>query len=571
MQLSRRFHLPAILCSLAVLGCELISRPYTTISVCDDGPYILMARTLANTGHIVYNGWAAAMIVAQLYLGAAFIKLFGFSFTIVRMSTLLVSLSLAYILQRTFVRSGITERNATIGTLSFVLAPMYLMLSPTFMSDIIGLLAIILCLYACLRALQSTTDRAAIAWLCFAVLTNATLGTSRQISWLGVLVMVPSTLWMLRSRRPILIAGSAATVVGALFIIGCMEWLKRQPYIITVKPIPASFHAGHILYELARTFIDALFLLLPFTALFLPQIRRSRPRLLAIFSAAALAYILLAIHWRHSPRLESLLEPTQRDWVNAYGIFDNLGLKGTPLVYFSTEVRVFLTVASIGSLFGLIALHLRPRTIPAPAQPSRISLRQLEILLAPFLLAYALSMIPIASAQWLTDRYLFPVVALALIYLVRYYQQRVHQQLPFAAILLVAFTAIYGVASTHNLFSFYRARADLATELRAHGIPDTLVDSGWEENLNVEIEHGGHVNDSRIKVPANSFVPAPPAPDENCDMSFFYALPHIRPLYGISFDPDACYGLAPIAPTHYSRWPASEPGTLYIVYYAPQN
>ena len=38
------------------------------------------------------------MLLWQLYLGAAFIKLFGFSFTIVRMTTLLVAVVLAFFL-----------------------------------------------------------------------------------------------------------------------------------------------------------------------------------------------------------------------------------------------------------------------------------------------------------------------------------------------------------------------------------------------------------------------------------------------------------------------------------------
>ncbi len=66
------------------------------------------------------------MLLWQLYLGAALIKLFGFSFTTVRMSTLLVSMVLAFFLQRTMVRASISERNATIGTLALVLSPLYL-------------------------------------------------------------------------------------------------------------------------------------------------------------------------------------------------------------------------------------------------------------------------------------------------------------------------------------------------------------------------------------------------------------------------------------------------------------
>jgi hypothetical protein len=45
--------------------------------------------------------------------------------------------------------------------------------------------------------------------------------------------------------------------------------------------------------------------------------------------------------------------------------------------------------------------------------------------------------------------------------------------------------------------------------------------------------------------------------------------PHITPIYGISFDPNACYGPAPFAPVQYSRWLSHSPGTLYVVRYTP--
>jgi hypothetical protein len=122
------------------------------MGISDDWPYILMAQKLAATGHVVYNGWASPMLGWQLYLAAAFIKLLGFSPTVVRMSILLVAAALAFVLQRVLVRANISERNATIGTLALVLSPLYLMLSVTFMTDISGLFAIVLCLYGCLRA-----------------------------------------------------------------------------------------------------------------------------------------------------------------------------------------------------------------------------------------------------------------------------------------------------------------------------------------------------------------------------------------------------------------------------------
>ncbi|MGC9199417.1 MAG: hypothetical protein ACP5E5_10855 [Acidobacteriaceae bacterium] len=156
MPLISRLRLPAVLCALLVLACELLSRPYTAMGVGDDGPYILMGRHLADTGHIVYNGWPAAMIGWQLFLGAAFVKLFGFSFTVVRSSTVLVAMVTAFFIQRTLVLTGITERNATLGTLTLVLSPLYLVLSATFMTDTTGLFAVVICLYGCLRTLLSS-------------------------------------------------------------------------------------------------------------------------------------------------------------------------------------------------------------------------------------------------------------------------------------------------------------------------------------------------------------------------------------------------------------------------------
>ena len=73
MQFVRRLRLPAVFCALSVLLCELITRPYVTIGIADDGPYILMAQKLAATGHVLYNGWGAPMLTWQLYLAAAFI------------------------------------------------------------------------------------------------------------------------------------------------------------------------------------------------------------------------------------------------------------------------------------------------------------------------------------------------------------------------------------------------------------------------------------------------------------------------------------------------------------------
>jgi Dolichyl-phosphate-mannose-protein mannosyltransferase len=565
MQIVRKYRIPALSCALAVLLCELIARPFADMGICDDGPYILMAQNLARTGHVVYNGWGAPMLSWQLYLGAALIKLFGFSFTTVRCSTLLVAIVMAFVLQRTLVRAGISEGNATIGTLTLVLSPLYLMLSVTYMSDIFGLFAIVLCLYTCLRALQSSSDRSAILWLCFAVVTNALVGTSRQIAWLGILVMVPCALWLLRSRRRVFLTGAAANLAGVLFILACMRWLKHQPYSIPEQLFPSAFSVSRSFLELLHTFLDVPFLLLPVMVLFIPEIRKSRPRVLI---ALLLGYLLVGVH-PHHPHDVFLLEPTQGNWVTVYGLFSPL-THGTPPIFLHPGVQVLLTIASFGGLAGLIASLVRTRrTQLTVGSSSGTTWKQIYVLLAPFTVAYTLLLVPRSSEEFgVLDRYALALLVVALLCMVRYYQDRIRPQLPFAAFILIAIMAAYGTVATHNTFALYRARVALAAEIQSTGVPDTSVDNGWEYNFDVELRHASHINFPTIVVPPGTYVPTPPPSlPADCQMWWYDYTPHIRPLYGASFDPNACYGPAPFAPVHYSRWPGLAPGTLYLVRY----
>jgi hypothetical protein len=571
LQLVRRFRLPALFCAMAVLVCELVSRPYAEMGISDDWSYILSTQKLVATGHIIYVGWSAAMVGWQFYLGALFVKLFGFSHTTVRMSTLLLATILAFLLQRILVRADISERNATIGTLALVLSPLYLMLSVTFMTDIPGLLAIVLCLYGCIRALQSRTDRAAIGWLFFAVLTNAVCGTSRQLAWLGVLVMLPSTLWLLRDRRRVLFPGIGITFSGVLFIAGCMHWLKLQPYTLPERLVLGSFPAGHIAWLLIRFFLDFPFLLLPIMAVFLLDLRHSSRRVVGVIAAILIAYFPVAMHHKRLP----FLEPTTGDWNTMTGFYA-ASVSGDAPRFIGPIAHILLTIVSLGGLIGLVASFVRTNRKPGvEPSPGVLSWPQLSVLLIPFSLAYIVLLVSRAifvssvGTPVVIDRYALGLLVVSLIFLLRYYQERIAPQLPMAGWLMVAIMAIYGTIATHNMFSLYRARVALAAEIRAAGIPDTSVDNGWEYNMRVELDHSNHINDSEIELPANTYVRIPP-PTDTCPMTWYERTPHVHPLFGISYDPNYCYGPAPFTPLTYSRWPGLKRGTLYVVKYKAQ-
>ncbi|MGC9199418.1 MAG: ArnT family glycosyltransferase [Acidobacteriaceae bacterium] len=582
--LARRLRLPALFCSVAVLFCAFASRPYTTMGIQDDGPYIQVAQKLAGTGHILYNGWETPMLGVQLLLNVAFFKLFGSSFTVARMSTLMVACLMAFFLQRTLVRVGIGERNATLGTLTLVLSPVYLMFAATGMTDITCLFGIILCLYGCLSALQAAQatgqqfsglrrDLPALLWLCFAIAASVLCGTARQLSWLGLLLIVPSTLYLLgtqgslRSRRwPLLAAGGAATLFGVAVILACEAWFSHQPY---VEPGHMGFNFLPGLATLRAVFrflLKTPLYLLPLVAVFLPQIRRGSPRVLfALFAG----YLLLGFHPLH-PRPLFLFQPADNGCFSIYGI-NWWVLPGALPLFLPQGVQILLALVTAGGLIGMAACYLRTRgQSPAAAAATGISWKQLGLLLGPFTLAYIALLVPRTASYGLFDRYLLPLLVFVTLAMVRFYQERVRPQLPSAAWVLVAIMAAYSIATTHNNFSLYRARVALAAEVNAAGVPDTSVDNGWEYNYVVELQHSSHINDPRIVLPAHAYVPVPPPPAYDCWAKGYHdSTPHIHPLYGVTFDPNRCYGLAPFAPVHFSRWPYRTPGTIYVVRFVP--
>ena len=79
--------------------------PFREMMFGDDWAYGLTVRHLLTTGQYKLHDWAAASMPAQIYWGALLAKTFGFSFTVLRFSTiilLLVGVTALYYLLREF-------------------------------------------------------------------------------------------------------------------------------------------------------------------------------------------------------------------------------------------------------------------------------------------------------------------------------------------------------------------------------------------------------------------------------------------------------------------------------------
>jgi hypothetical protein len=563
--------LPAVACALTLPLVALLIRPVVEMGISDDWSYIKTVQILAQTGHIVYNGWATAMLGWQLYLGAMFVKLFGFSFTIVRASILPVAMVTAFLTQRTMVRAGINEWNALLGTLTVVLSPLFLPLTFTFMTDMAGLFGIVLCLYSCLRALEAETDRAALAWICFAAISNTIGGTARQIAWLGVLVMVPSTLWLLRRRPHFPFAGSILYLGCVAFIFASLHWFHQQPY-----SVPENLLREHATLKtlvifgrnLARAFMDVGLFLLPILVIFIPELRHGNRRSTIFFITGSSLFVLFCLLQIHRHWLMYWLTPYLGNYVTIYGLMEDGGVHGEHIVL-NLGIRFLVTAAIVASILSFFAFHLSSskRTDPPFDPAPRLSWYQLNVVIVPFTVAYIGFLLPRATSvgYLFSDRYLIVIVPMTLILILRFYQERVRHNVPVFTLVPITIFGAFAIAGTHDVFSLSRARLAAVDELRAAGVRPTAIDAGFEYDGWTQIDTARFINDPHIRIQPGDRFSAPNTSSMQCRPLFLDRFPVLSPRYGLALDPQECSGPAQFAPVTTRTWLGPHFTTIYVV------
>ncbi len=555
--------LPAIACALSLLVCLALVRPWLDMGTNDDPSYTRTAQLLAQTGHIVYNGWSAPILGWQLFLAAAFIKLFGFSFTVVRLSILPVAMAAAFLTQRSMVRAGLTEWNATLATLTLVLSPLFVPLMFSYMTDIPGYFVIVLCFYGCLRALQARTDARTCAWVLFAAISSGVGGTCRQIAWLGFIVMVPSVLWLIRKRRVVLLIGACAVLLAAGIAFSATAWYNRQPYAIPERLLHGGMTGsiGDLVRSLAAEFFDVPLFLLAVLLAFLPQIRsiERRGRMVLIACCALSLGILVFTLTRPDPLF--WLMPSGHNYVTSHGVTDGSFIRGERPVLLSERVRIVLTVISLFAA-SCFAAVLSSRRISSEKPPQAgITAYQLAVLSIPFVLVYIALLLPRAMLDMIFDRYLIPLLFLALLGIARFYQNRVAGQLPRFCVVWMALGAAYSVAATHDAFAMLRARLAAAKQIEAAGVPDRNIDGGWEFNIWVQIRDTGHLEPHAGEA-SKQTTPSSPSP---CHPQLWRRALYTRPIFAVSFTRNDCLGPTDFPPVAYDEWLGPHRVNIYVV------
>jgi len=550
----------ALLCALITITCMLAAYPFAPGPYSDDFSYTKTALDFARTGHIAYNGWGAAMLGWMIPWGALFIKLFGFSFNVVRLSTWPLAIASSILFHQILVRFGIMPRNAILGTLTLALSPLSLILSVSFMTDVPGLFIILLCLYLCQRAVATTSNRLTLLFLAAATLIGVIGGTARQTSWLGALVMVPSTAWLLRRRRFVLPGGAILAGLSLVGVLLSLKWAASQPYFVTEPFLYRPFNryrAIMLTTEMVKGSFCLLLLLFPVLVAWLPEApklsRGSRIRIGALWACLGAFGVLPANRGLLNSWLMPWLDPTLAD----LGMRDSRSILGT-VVVLSHVTRLAISVIVLTTALIVAELTLASvRKLRAELESTLRPWKAAFWLIVPFALSYLLLLGPRSSIGALSDRYLLGLMPCAIVFLLLLFQGSTNRDLPAVSIAALAVFSLFAIMGTHDFYAEIRANEAAIQELRNAGVPRTAIAGSFNSDAWVQLSMIGYINDPHMVSASTVYQPHVPSWNlpSRCETILPQSLdPVIRPQYFIVWSQDRCLVPSPFAPVTYRAW-----------------
>jgi len=526
-----------LLCMGITALAMLLAWPLGEIGYADDFAYAHVALRLAQTGHFLYNGWEFAMLLSHAWWGALFIRLFGFSFTCLRLSTIpfaLGAVGMCYLLVR---RAGLNPFSASLVTLTLGLSPLFVPLSITYMTDIPCLFFTLASLYSLSRAAEEGSSSRGYAWIAFGAALGFIGGTGRQVVWLVPLVVLPYLAWVKRRQLGFAIASVLAWALVIGGVGGVSAWANRQPYLCQQLSVLNELKLAlkHPVAEASFTARLALMLFLMVLPAAVPLVWRTAvdtwhgTRLRQVF-VGTLFLGLICVIFVH-PSLASI--PWLYCTLNWQGINGQAPLPGRPIVL-TKPIRAVVAMAVYGSICLLAGEIPRLRILTRRAVNFLSRPPETQFALAAmslFSVVYFVLLVLRPTEIDVFDRYLLPLMPCAAAILLIWFQadnqepERMKRLVMPVAWTVLAVLASYAVLSTQDFWSLARARVAATKRLEAAGIPRTAIDAGMEYDGWSQLLLTGQINNRWMTNPPGAYRPG------------LGITPDVKPVYRLEYRP----------------------------------
>jgi hypothetical protein len=460
----------ALACCAIVLVCVVLANPFANAGFDDDWSYSDVALRFAQTGHIHYNGWGSPTLLVQTLWAALCIKLFGFSFNLLRLATLPFSLGFVWMVYLLGRKIGLRRGLAGFGTLAVGTSPLFIPLAASFMTEAYACFFTTLSIYAAIRSAEARDGSPAALWLWVLVLSGIVGGSDRQTVWVAPIALIPYLFWTRRLDRKFTIHCVAAYAV----CIASIAWVLvnfRPPY--APLQLPKHKVIPLVIDNFPIAIVCVLSALLSCSLVSLPIFLCTTPlwrtlgrlRLITFgLVCAAVAAILTPLGWLGTA-------PFVGNVLTSSGILrpglDALGFKPEVLPFLLcislTWLVVFVLIAS-ARLYQMIGI-----------QPDRVAFT----IFAIFSGVYVLCMLPGALFGLTYDRYMLPLLPLTIFLILSSFQSCM-PRVPSIAWACLGVFAAYGIVTTHDYSAALRARTVAAESLEQRGVPRNHISAGFE-------------------------------------------------------------------------------------------
>jgi hypothetical protein len=482
---------------LAALAAVVLAvAPWVNAPLNDDWQYARAAKHLADTGALTIDTPIAPSIVLQTVLGAAVVKMLGFSHVTLRLLTVLLAGLGLVCIERTLRAVGAARLPSLFACLLCLANPIVLHVTTTYLSEWYGYVFALAAVAVWFRVRGRLDDRAALpAWVYGVAAGCAVAGFwSRQLAVLVYPALCVSRVpgWLARTRRPApteLIAAAVGAVAVAAGVAGYFAWARAtgnlKPELLTPLGAMTRFAPRMWLLEGAACLA---YLSASFAPLLL--LARTRPRglLLAAACAVFMAVGVMALRAAgqhgfapvkplnaHFPYVNNVVYRTGVGPLTVSDVYagsdvahPDWGEGAWGLIEGATWVSVLLW----GALW-------RPSGAPSARGGARAEL-------AWFAAAFAVATQAVNIQAYpgnVFDRYYFPCVLALTLFVPAVLPVDLRPGWRWApAVLAAVGLAWFSVAGTHDYFRWNQARLDLYQQARSAGASPSSIDGGYELN-----------------------------------------------------------------------------------------
>ena len=458
----------------------IIVNPVGDFPLNDDWAYARSVQSIVVNRQLELDTWPAMTLIAQIGIGTAYCEIFGFSFEVLRWSTLINSLFcllLYFLLLRKFTNVFI----ARFASLLLFFNPLFFSLSFTFMTEVHFQIAILASLFFFSIYIESTNNSFLVLGGLFSVIATLIRQPGFLVPLSFAIVLFFREKFILRKILVLLPA-----IISFIALQGYNYWLgiaypeveKMGGFQELLQSVYSKRPEDYIRQVVNILLYTGLFLL-PLVFLFIPQVRwkNYHKQILKLLTLGlTIAFLCIYLHYFF-----------------VGNVFYNFGLgpkllKGVDFSHSNVTPslskdlwRVLNYLALFGTIGGLLILLQKPLSIKPWFSWNNKFLATSKIKMV-IVLYSVLYFILLNLMPSLFDRYLihlFPFIVILMLP----NSIKGNKYLVITGGICLTLYAVFSIGATHDYLSWNRARKAAYDFLKIEqNIPPTFIDGGFEIN-----------------------------------------------------------------------------------------